>query len=576
MRGVMDAVSDPAVAQVVVMSCAQIGKSEVLNNIIGYHIDQDPAPILMVQPILDTAEAYSKDRIAPMLRDTPALAAKLGQARSRDSGVTLLHKIFPGGHLTLAGANSPASLASRPIRIVLCDEVDRYPMSAGAEGDPVSLAKQRARTFWNRKLVLTSTPTLKGFSRIEAAWEESDKRRFFVRCPHCGEEQHLVWSQVHWPKGEPDKALYCCVECGVAWQEADRHRAVKKGRWIATAPFKGIAGFHLNQIYSPWVTLPELAVDFVAASKSPELLKTFVNTVLGESWEDQGQRVSGDDLSARLEDWGDKAPAQVRTVTCGVDIQDDRAEVERVGWGFEDESWSLDHKVIYGDPSTPGFWRELDAYLLTSTITADGRALRAAATAVDSGGHHTQAVYRFCRARFSRKVYAIKGAAGMGRPVWPKRARKAKQGGALIFAIGVDAAKESVVTRLKIAEPGPGFCHFPVGRDKEYFDQFGAETKVTKKIRGFPVLQWVKREGARNEALDCRVYAFAALQALNINWARVRAETQPLPAPVRHRPVRDETVENETAEPPPQSPDRSRPKAKRVRARRATSSFMSR
>ncbi len=583
MRGVMDAVSEPDVEQVVVMSSSQVGKSEVLNNVIGFHIDQDPAPILLVQPTIVTAENYSKKRIAPMLRDTPALAEKVPPGKSRDSGNTLLQKMFPGGDLTLAGANSPASLAGMPIRVVLLDEVDRYPLSAGAEGDPVSLARKRTVTFWNRKIILTSTPTIKGFSRIEAAWDESDQRRFFVACPDCGEEQHLVWAQVHWPDGKPHEALYCCAaeDCGSLWDDASRWRAIRKGHWKATAPFRGIAGFHLNQLYSPWARLGEIAAEFLQAKRSPETLKTFINTVLGEAWEDQGQRVSGGELVERLEDWGDKAPAAVLCVTCGVDVQDNRLEVERVGWGLHDESWSLDHQVWYGDPSAPALWQQLDDYLRQATTTADGRQLPVKATAVDTGGHHTQAVYRFCRARFSRRIYAIKGVAGQGRPVWPKRASRAKQGGALLFAVGVDAAKDSIMARLRIAEPGPGYCHFPVGREPDYFEQFGAETKVTKKVRGFPVISWVKREGARNEAIDLRVYAFAALQALNVNWSRVQArldtrfaappKVRPAPAPMPSLapPTDDDPLPAPRPAAPPKVP------ARRLGRRRSVSSFMS-
>lgn len=575
-RGPMDAAADPEVVEIVLMCSAQSIKSETLLNIIGFHIDQDPAPILLVQPTLEMAENFSKDRIAPMVRDTPALRRRVQDSRSRDSGNTLLHKNFAGGHLSLAGANSPAGLASRPIRVVLCDEIDRYPLSAGAEGDPVRLAKKRSATFWNRISVLASSPTVKGFSRIEAAWQESDQRYFFVACPQCHEEQRLVWAQVQWPEGQPHEARYICVACGHPWDDATRHRLVKAGYWKSTAPFRGIAGFHLSQIYSPWVRLAEMAADFLEAKKSPETLKTFVNTALGELWEDQGQRVSGSDLVARLEDWGDKAPASVLCVTCGVDVQDNRLEVERVGWGLHDESWSLDHQIWYGDPSAPGVWQQLDDYLREPTATADGRQLPVKATAVDSGGHHTQAVYRFCRARFGRRVYAIKGVAGQGRPVWPKRARRAKQGGALLFAVGVDAAKDSIMARLRIAEPGPGFCHFPVGREPDYLEQFGAETKVTKKVRGFPQISWVKREGVRNEAIDLRVYAFAALQALNVNWSRVQArlDTRFAPAPkVPDRPA--PTLPPRDEEPPmPRPAAPPRVPARRAGRRRSVSSFM--
>ena len=274
----MDSINDPGVHTVVVMSSAQVGKTEILNNIVGYHIHQDPAPILCVQPTVEMGKTWSKDRLAPMLRDTPALRGRVKDARSRDAGNTTQHKQFPGGHITIAGANSAAGLASRPIRVVLLDEVDRYPPSAGSEGDPVRLATKRTTTFWNRKILLTSTPTIKGLSRIELAFESSDKRRFWVPCPHCGEFQVLAWSGVKFaPLG------YQCAGCQGLWTDTQRWWAVARGEWRAEGESKGVAGFHLNELYSPWVTTAEMVESFLEAKKSPETLKTWVKTTLGET-----------------------------------------------------------------------------------------------------------------------------------------------------------------------------------------------------------------------------------------------------------------------------------------------------
>jgi len=546
MRGVMDAVSDSDVETVVVMSSAQVGKTEALLNVIGFHIAQDPSPILLLQPTLEMGEAFSKDRLAPMVRDTPALQGKIKDPRARDSGNTLLHKTFPGGHITIAGANSPASLASRPIRVVLADEVDRYPASAGTEGDPVNLAKKRTTTFFNRKLVMTSTPTVKGFSRIEAEYEVSDKRLFHVTCPDCGHEQALKWAKVQWPEGRPQGAFYVCdgAECGSVWDDATRWRLLRKGKWIATAPFTGTAGFHLNEIYSPWVRLGDMASNFIAAKRNPETLKTFINTSLGEPWEEDAERIDGHSLIGRCKESFQPAPNAVLAVTCGVDVQDDRVEVERVGWGVEEQSWSLDHKIIYGDPSAPDLWAELDDYLLTATVREDGKRLPVHATCVDSGGHHTQQVYRFVRDKLRRKVWAIKGVAGAGRPVWPKRASKNNKGKINLFLVGVNAGKDAVYARLRISEPGPGYCHFPKGRDVAYFEQLTAEVVQTQYQKGFPIRVYVLPGGKRNEALDLRVYAYAALQSLNVRWGAVlaaqQAEQQGAPkveTPLTERPV---------------------------------------
>ncbi|MHC2391041.1 phage terminase large subunit family protein [Bradyrhizobium liaoningense] len=385
-RGIMDAFADPEIEIITCMVAAQTVKTEVINNVAGFHVHLDPCPMLILQPTLQMAEAYSKDRLAPMIRDTPPLSAKLGNS-ARDSEDTILHKKYAGGHITMAGANSPASLASRPIRILLCDEVDRYEASAGKEGDPVSLAIERTTTFWNRKIALVSTPTIKGASRIESSYEESDQRRFFVPCPKCAHMQHLRWAQVRWPDNDPLAARYHCEYsdpdtgelCDHGWSEAERLKAIQRGVWIATRPeVKGHAGFHLNRIASPWRALGEMARDFVLVKKHPERLKTWVNTRLAETWEERGERANPDSIFARREEY-DAAiilPSGVGCITGSVDIQDDRAEVEWCGWGQDDESWSLDYKVHYGAPNTPGFWEVIDNALMRTFKHPSGVEMR--------------------------------------------------------------------------------------------------------------------------------------------------------------------------------------------------------
>jgi phage terminase large subunit GpA-like protein len=514
-REILDAISDPATHTVVVMSSSQVGKTELLLNAIGFHISQDPAPMLFLQPTVEMAETAAKDRIAPMIRDTPALTALIAEPLSRSGGNTILHKQFPGGHLTLAGANSPASLASRPVRIVFCDEVDRYPPSAGTEGDPITLVKARQKTFHNRKLILTSTPTIKGVSRIEQAYGESDQRFFAVPCPHCGTAQRLTWAQVRWPPGQYDAAAFYCVDCGAAWSDVQRWAATRKGHWIAERPFRGVAGFHLSELNSPWSKVADMVRAFLEAkeSRSQERLRAWMNTTLGECWEQDGERVDETGIASRAESWSGEPPG-VLFRTAGVDCQDDRVEIEVVGWGSDEESWSLDYHVIFGDPSGPALWQDLDRYLLDQEV---------AATCVDSGGHHTQAVYKFCRERLRRRVYAIKGMAGPGRPVWPKRSSKGMAGKAVLFLVGVDAAKDQVFSHLKLTTAGPGYCHFPDDRDERYFAGLASETVVTKYSKGFPVREYRKRSGVRNEPLDCRVYSYCAMVALNPKWKSLAA-----------------------------------------------------
>jgi len=506
-RGIMDAVTDPAVERVVLMTSAQIGKTAMLENAIGFYISQDPAPILVLMPTLEMAQAFSKDRLATMLRDTPVLKGLVQDPRARDSGNTMLHKTFPGGHITLTGANSAANLASRPIRIVLCDEVDRYPASAGTEGDPVHLATKRTATFWNRKIILTSTPTIKGLSRIEHAFEASDQRRFYVPCPECGEHQILKWASLRWDEGRPETAHYVCEHCGAIIEERHKTAMLMAGQWRAEAPFAGTAGFALNELYSPWRRWADIAVDFLLAKQGgTEMLQVWVNTSLGESWEDQGDAIEATGLIARLEEY-DRDSIPLAAITAGVDVQKDRIEASVVAWGAGQEAWLLEHAVLPGDTARPEVWQDLDQLLADHAPHA---------VAVDSG-FNASMVYAFCERR--RFAYAVKGASGFDRPVVEDATKRAKRlrnrrrvGGSPVQIIGVDTAKVQVQSRLRLVSPGPGYIHFSeaAGCDEEYFAQITAEKLVTKYRMGRATQEWVQQR-PRNEALDALVYALAAL-----------------------------------------------------------------
>lgn len=525
------------------MSSAQVGKTEILNNVTGFYMDQDPSPILIVQPTLEIAEAWSKDRLAPMLRDTPCLRGKVKDPRARDSGNTLLHKLFDGGHITMSGANSPASLASRPIRIVLCDEIDRYPVSAGTEGDPMNLAFKRATTFWNRKKGMFSTPTTRGASRIEAAYGSSDRRKYYVPCPHCGEYQAMKWGQLQWPKDRPEEAAYYCEHCGAAIEDADKTAMLQRGEWRAEGEFKGVAGFWLNELYSPWVSFGQMAVNFIEAKKSPQTLKTFVNTSLAETWEeDRGETVDDNVLFDRREDWGKDIPLDAGVLTCGIDVQGNRLEAEVVAWGRGKESWGVENRVFYGDPRRPDVWKDLDTFLQKTYTHAGGVGLPIACACVDTGDN-TQHVYDFVRSRQTRRIYGVKGANQAGLPV-VNRPTMRNKGGVLLFTLGVDTAKADIYSYMKIIEPGPGYMHFPMSYGKEYFEQLTAEKVVTRFHKGFPKREWIKTR-ARNEALDCRVYALAALHILNPDWDGIfenlgkaaMSKNMP-PSPENQRPMR--------------------------------------
>jgi len=559
-RGIMDAISDASVETVVVMSSAQTGKTETQLCCVGYHIDQDPAPIMVVMPTERDAETWSKDRFSPMARDTPCLQDKIANPKSRDGNNKILHKRFPGGHLTIVGANAPSGLASRPIRLLLCDEVDRYPFSAGAEGDPVNLAKKRTVTFWNRKIVLVSTPTNKGASRIETAYEESDQRRFWVPCPECGTEQVLTWDQVKWDKAadgshKPETARYHCTECDAAWRDETRWAAVSKGRWIAEKPFEGTAGFHLNEMYSPWVRLEAMARAFLSArAGGDEAMKTFVNTSLGETWVESGEAPDWQRLQGLKEDWPTgTVPHGGLFLTAGADVQKDRIEVDVWAWGKGLESWLIDHVVIEGGPADPACWQRLSELLGRTWRHNSGQHMTIARLAIDTG-FETSAVYAWARQAGFAQVAPVKGVEGFNRAspvsgptyvdatIGGKRLRR----GARLWTVATSTFKAETYRFLRMDPPeagpadgalaSPGLIHLPGWSDAEWLKQLTAEQLVTVKTkRGFQKLEWQKlRE--RNEALDCRVYARAAAWILGADrwsearWAELAAQLQTAPS----------------------------------------------
>lgn len=519
-KEIMDAINDSAIETVVVMSSSQVGKTELLLNIIGYFIDYDPAPMLLLQPTLEMAEAFSKDRLAPMIRDTTVLKDKIGDVKSRNSGNTLLHKIFPGGHITLAGANSAASLASRPIRILLCDEVDRYPVSAGTEGDPIDLANKRTTTFWNKKKVYVSTPTLKGISKIEDEYEDSTMEQWCLPCPYCSKYQPLTWGQIRF-----DDASMECLYCQEKSTETEWKAG--KGEWRAREKHRNKRGFHINELSSPWKHWKEIIEDFKKAKNDTEKLKVWVNTSLGESWEEQGERADEETLLKRRERYNCQLPYKVVVLTAGVDTQDDRLEVEVVGWGVGKESWGVEKKVFYGDPAENTVWDQVDEYLSRAWKYENNDGLTISCTCIDSGGHHTSEVYKFCKIREHRRIFAIKGKGGDGVPFVGNVSRTNREK-ATLFIIGVDQGKELLLSRLKKNFEGEGYCHFPIedgrGYDESYFKGLTSEKRVVRYFKGKPKIEWVKKSGTRNEPLDLRNYATAALEILNPNLELLEKE----------------------------------------------------
>ena len=535
LRGMMDAITDPHYESVVFFTSAQIGKTEVLLNAIGYYIDQDPSSIMFVLPSKEYAAKWSVGRLTPMLDDTPRLRDRVADKRTRDSGNTILAKKFTGGQILIIGANSPADLAGTPVRIVLADEIDRYTRSAADEGDPIALAKLRTKNYWNRKIVLATTPTVRGFSRGETAYEESDQQQYWVPCPHCRVLQLLGWGGMVWETGKAETAHYVCEHCGAEIEETEKRwmlDPVNGAKWIARNPGHRTAGFWINALYSPWARWPELAREWLESQGIPTQLQVFVNGSLGELWEEEGEQVKSHLLYARLEPYGPTPNPEIRAdlppvpsgccvLTCGADIQGDRIEAKVWGWGPGEESWLVERVLIPGDPgdrTARGPWPEFDAWLRRTYEHADGAKLALSSTFVDSGGHHTKEVYAFCGERLTRKIFACKGSSMEGHPLLsrPTRSNSAR---VILFLVGTSTAKDSFASQLRIKTPGPGYVHLPDWADIEELEQLTAERKITRYQKGRPYRMWVPTRAA-NHALDCRVYATGAFAALGPETVR--------------------------------------------------------
>lgn len=574
----MMAVTEPGVHTITAMVCTQLLKSALLENIIGFYAHLDPCPILLLQPKEDAAEQFSKERIAPMLRATPVLRDLIGTRKMRAREETLLYKAFPGGFLALAGAGSPDNLARRPIRVVLADEVDKYPITR--EGDPITLAEERTASFGANWLsVRACSPTVEDESRIADSFADSDQRRASVVCPHCGHRQFLdFFKHVAWDKNGhehyPKTARVMCEACATLWSEGERLLSLRTLRWHQTRPFTCCghrqvpleayevawkergpsaidevwqwwaserhavyrarcadcgrwavdnehAGFQASKLYSPWAKdkPSDIARKWLAAKDDEERKQVFWNTQLGLPYRrHSGLEIQVDALAARCEVWSAQVPLGVAVLTVGVDVQDYRIELEVIGWGRNEESWSLAYHVIDGEFPEPRVREMLDSHLKRVWTRADGRGFEVMAACIDSGGHHTQAVYDFCKARIGRRIWAVKGeSARQGRrsPVWPtarpsNRNKKAYRP----VIIGVNAAKDTIALRLAKAQAGPGYMHFPADRDVSYFMQLTSERSVLMVQAGQRFRVWELRPGRANEALDCRVYGYAALCGL--------------------------------------------------------------
>jgi phage terminase large subunit GpA-like protein len=506
------------VSRVVMMFCAQVGKTEAGLNWIAYVMEHAPSPMLVVVPTMEVRQRWVRQRLNPMLTETQALADLFDVRRKRDSSNTESIKDYPGGLLVLGGANSPASLASMPIQYVLCDEVDRFPWEAGKEGDPLGLIAERQKTFPNRKTLLVSTPTIKGASRIEDEYENSDKRRYHVPCPECGDMQPFEWKQLGWDK-ELTTAWYACRACGAAIDETHKTRMLHHGEWIPENPQHPTRGYHLNGLYSPvglgysWI---ELAREWVQIQGDHGKLKRFVNTTLGETWEDRSSSVKPHHLQQRAESYKLRTvPPGCLVLTAGVDTQDDRLEVQILGWGRGEVCWVLDYLVITGNPGRPETWMKLSELLNTPLDNAFGNEMRIQATAVDTGGHYTHEAYQYVRSNPAKRVIAIKGKSTPGGPILAGRPShvdvnwrgKVIKKGVKLWSVATDTAKHTLFARLKSDQDqteDQRLIHFSEQLDDDYYKGLTAEAFDPEKNK------WVLRRGRRNEPIDTWVYGTAA------------------------------------------------------------------
>lgn len=520
------------VQRIVFMKSAQVGASELGFNWIGFIIHACPGPAMMVQPTVELAEKVSKQRIDSMIQETPVLN-EIISSKSRDSGSTILLKQFRGGILSMTGANSGVGLRSMPVRFLFMDEVDAFPHDVDGEGSPVSLAEKRTQTFSIRKKIfLNSTPTIKDASKIESEYLASDQRRYFVPCPHCGTMQYLRWANMKWTDDNPDSAKYECEHCHVLIEERYKTEMLTHGEWRATAPGNSkTAGFHISALYSPagWKTWPEIVEEFLKARADAPALKTFVNTILGECFEEEfAAKMGASDLQARAEDFElGFAPAGVLVAVAGVDVQDNRFCVTIYGFGKDEESWVLGYQEIFGNPSQPEIWKQLEDVLLSPIKHETHADLTVKAAAIDSGGHFTHEVYQFCRHHKARGWFPIKGSSQRAQPALGKPRKvdinvrgQVLKSGVELYMIGTDTIKSVVYGRLKHNRPGPGYCHFPQDLGPEFYDQLTSEKQTTRYVRGFPIKEWVKKPGQRNEVLDCTVYSYAALQKVITRYNR--------------------------------------------------------
>ena len=522
MKEILMCITDIETKKITMMCSAQIGKTEMLLNVLGRYMHLDPCPILFVQPTVDDAKSFSKERVEPMIRDTTILKKLISKTNKREEG-TVQEKMFPGGYVRFVGANSPSGLASRPIRITLLDEIDRFPLSARKEGDPVKLAERRTNNFYDSKNIRVSTPTDDATSKIQLLYLASSQEEWCLPCPFCGEYQPLDFEQMKYLDLEEPELE--CKFCGHSSQEKEwKSKRQLNGKWIAKFPVeKEHRGFHLNALASPWITWKEIVKEFLEVKDDDFQYRTFMNTVLGKTFSvNLEAAMDYEAIYETREDYGAELHDDVIILTAGVDVQDNRLEVEVVGWGYEYESYGIMYRDFPGDPGKEEVWQQLDTFLKKKFYFKNKKYLMIAAILIDSGGHHTGSVYKYVYKKEKRGIYAIKGQGAWGVNILNGFRKTTKKGAPQInlLSLGVNALKDLTYSRLSILE-GAGKCHFPKastqGYGIDYFKGLTAEVKVKKSTPRGMKIAWEILDGRRNEPLDLRNYNTAAIELIPID-----------------------------------------------------------
>lgn len=537
MREIMDAYKDDRIDRIVMKFSAQMAKTEGILNMIGYTMDMAPEPMLLMLPTGGLAKTWIKDRLDPTIRDTLPLREKVrNQEKDKFAGnskETLVHKNFPGGHFTAIGGNSTAETSMRPVGKIFVDEIDRIPLSIGkngqVEGDPFLLVEKRGNTFWNRKSVVAATPTVLGISRVDELWLESTMERFFLPCPHCGALQVLEFKNLTWPENKPQDAKYQCAHCPEMIEDRHKTEMMESGVWLAEHPERiTCRGFHMNEMYSPWRSFGQIAQAFISAKRGGlEKLRVFVNTVLGECWDEKREKtVDVEGIQDRGENYGAEVPMEACVITAGVDVQPDRLEVLFMAHGVGQERWVLalpDDQgrpiapvQLWGAPQQPDVWRELDKLLQRQWTHASGRKLPLSCALVDSGDGNTSTfVYKYTKARQKYRVFSSKGSSNPTAPL-STTPTQSNEHRATLYSIGTNAAKSILDDSIRMVPiPGPSYTHFPAGLSEEFYRQLRAEKATIKYRSGVKYVVWEKvRE--RNEVLDCAVLNIAAFSILDV------------------------------------------------------------